>query len=79
MMNDDGKMLIWRHDNLRPDDMPEAFIDFLRREGIVKQLGPVEIHNWRDAEQNRLPDLKDPVTKACCLATIAALDGVLND
>ena len=79
MKEQKGKMLIWCHDNLRPDDLPDAFIDFLRREGIVKELQPFEIRNWRDAEQDRLPDLKDPVTKACCLATIAALDGVLND
>jgi len=71
--------LIWRHDNLRSEDMPEAFIDFLRREGIVKQLGPVEIRNWRDNEIEKLSQLKDPVAKACCKTAIATLDGVLND
>ena len=36
MSCDAGCMLIWMHDDLKSDDLPEAFIDFLRREGVLK-------------------------------------------
>jgi len=73
------QMLIWRHVDLKPDDLPEAFIDFLRHEGVVKELTPHEIRNMRDKEKERLPDLVDDTEKACCLTAIATMDAILND
>ena len=31
-----GKLLIWKQENVKPDELPDCFIEFLRREGVIE-------------------------------------------
>ena len=38
-----------------------------------------EIKNWLEKEREKLPCIVDPTEKACCIISIAILEGVLGE
>jgi len=35
-INEGGEMIMWRQDDVKPVELPDAFIEFLRREGVIE-------------------------------------------